>query len=70
MSARHRSRAARATGNAGDVGLRETGAFLRELIEHGCLRIRMAVATQIAVAEVVGKDEDDVRLLGGREGDE
>jgi len=45
-------------------------ALFGEGIQHRCLVVRAAVAAQIAVAEIVGEDEHDVRVrvLGAREG--
>ena len=45
------------------VELCQPDAFAREPIEIGCLDVRRAVAAQIAIPEVVGDDEHDVRPL-------
>ena len=57
----HESRAAWITGHAGDMKLRESSSFFRQLIKRGCLRIRMPVATEIAVTKIIGEHENDVR---------
>lgn len=47
------------------VGSMAIRAFSCEPVDVGSLYIRMAVATQITPAPVIGKDEQDVRLLSG-----
>jgi hypothetical protein len=44
--------------------LREPHAVFRKLIEVRRLDLLLSVATEIAVAEIVGQDENDVRFLG------
>ena len=52
--------AGRRAGRA-DVEVGEANAFVMQPVEVGRLEDRVAVAGQIAVALVVGEDEDDVR---------
>lgn len=40
--------------------------ILCQRVEHGGVNPRIAIATQIAPAEVIGEDEEDVRFCGGR----
>src|SRR5262249_49444661 len=61
----HETGAAGAAGHAGDVEIAKCRAFFGELVEGGCLGIRVSIASQISEAQVVGKDEDDVRLFVG-----
>src|SRR5690606_23387424 len=46
------------------VGLGETNAFLREPVDVRSGDQLLPVATEVAVAEVVSDDQDDVRLSG------
>jgi hypothetical protein len=55
----------RAADGAGGVGLREAHPLAREGVEVGCLDDRMAVAAEVAPAEVVGEEHEDVRRAGG-----
>ena len=43
----------------------EAHAFCGEAVDVGRLDLLLAVAAKVAVAEVVGHDEDDVGLGGG-----
>ncbi len=55
------------------VKLREADAVCCKLIEIGRLDLLLAVAAEFAVAEIVGEEEDDIRLSGfrgGRDGGE
>ena len=45
----------------------EAASVFGELIERGGLHQRRAVAAEIAVADVIGEDEDNVRLFGSGE---
>ena len=42
--------------------MREPHALVRERVEVRCLDDGMAVAGEVAIAEVVGEEEDEVRL--------
>ena len=65
-------------GGRGRVGIGEAATVLRELVENGRLHEFRAVATEVAVADVVSEDENDVRFFrrdsrdadGENEGDE
>ena len=46
------------------VAIRQLQAFARELVEVRCLHVLRAKAMQVAVAEIIGEDEDDVGLCG------
>jgi hypothetical protein len=46
------------------VGVGEFAALLGESVEIGSLRVLGAVAGEITIADVVGHDEEDVRLFG------
>lgn len=45
------------------IGLRETGARACQPVDIWSLNIFVAIACKIAVAHVIGQDEDDVRAL-------
>ena len=62
---RHRPRAAGATGNPRDVCLCEARAVFGQLVEHRRFGIRVAITAEVAIAEVIGENKDDVRLVGG-----
>src|SRR5439155_3306303 len=49
----------------GDIKIGELHAFTGHSIEVGSANAGMTVTTQIAIAEVVGQDNDDVRRAGG-----
>ena len=51
----------RRTHGAARIVLREPHAFARQAIERGRLKPRLAVRAQVAVAQVVGLDQQDVR---------
>ena len=59
----HHTRAARATGHTCDIGLGKPGSLFGQLIQCWCLRIRMTIATEITVAQVISENENDVGLL-------
>ena len=61
----HESGAARGADLGGGIELREAQAFGGHTIQIRRLDRRVAVAAEVAVAEVVGQDDDDVRLRGG-----
>ena len=61
-AAREQGRARRTAHGAGGVALREPHALVRERVEVRCLDDGMAVAGEVAIAEVVGEEEDEVRL--------
>ena len=63
---REQRRARRTADGAGGVTLRQPHALLRERVEVRRLDDRMAVAREVAVAEVVGEEEDEVGLRGER----
>ena len=58
----------RANGRGG-IGIDETNALRGQAIQIWSLIIRTAKATEIAVAEIVGEDENDVRATRLRVGD-
>ncbi len=58
----HDGRAAGGTDRAGHVEMGEEGAFLSEMVECRCLDAPVAVTTQVAPAEVIGKEEPSVSL--------
>jgi DNA-binding beta-propeller fold protein YncE len=66
MESRQQRRARRRADGAAGVVLREAGAAGRERVECGRLEIRLAVRAQIAVAQIVGLDQDDVGPRGRR----
>ena len=45
------------------MGIGEPASLCRQLIDVGCLYFRRAVAAQVAIAKVIGEDQDDVGLL-------
>ncbi len=59
----------RAYGRAG-IGLRKAHPFRGDPVEVRCLHLPGAITAEIAVAEVVGQDQQDVRFSGlrGQEG--
>ena len=65
VATRHERGATRGTDFGGGIELREAQAFGGHAIQVRRLDGRMAVATEVTVTEVVGQDDDDVRLRGG-----
>ena len=63
MLAGHQSGAARTTRHARHVRLCEPRAFLGQPIQSRRLRIRMPIATEIAVTQVISENENDVGFL-------
>ena len=61
----HEAAARRRADGAAGVGLGEAHALGRQAVEVGRLDALLAVAAEVAVAEVVGQDEDDVGLGAG-----
>lgn len=55
------------TDRSGGVAVGEANAVLSELIKMRCLDVWMAVAFEIAVAEIVAEDDDDVGFAPGSE---
>ena len=51
------------TGRGDGVGIGETDSLLRQLIYVRSLYVLGTITSQVTVAEVIGKDDDDVRLL-------
>ncbi len=49
-------------GGCGAIATSETGAFSGQLIEMWGLEASMAVARDIAIAEIIRHDHDDIRL--------
>ena len=49
------------TSHSGSVEPVELRAALGEVVDIGCFRVGMAVATKVAIAKVVSEDENDVR---------
>lgn len=47
---------------ANRVRIRESHTLARELVDARRLDLRRPVATEVAIAEIVGDDEEDVRL--------
>src|SRR4029079_19548563 len=62
MEAGHQRRPRRRAHGAARVVLGEADPFARESIDPGRLDLRLPVRAQIAVAEIVGLDDEDVRL--------
>ena len=63
----HQRRPRRGILGAARVKTREADAFRRELVESGGFYFRLAVTTEIAVADVVRQNENDARpARGGR----
>ena len=59
------ARARRGAQRAGGIGLRESDAAGGQPVEVGRLMILAAEAGEVAPAQVVGEDQDDVRLVRG-----
>ena len=73
VQARHQREPRRGAHGRASVMLREADALGSQAVEAGRLQALLAVAAEVAVAEVVGQDEDDVRFAcgpgsGGRSG--
>ena len=64
IAARHQRRPRRGAERRRAVELRQPRPFGRHAVEVRRFELRMAVAAEVAVAEVVGQDEDDVRAAG------
>jgi hypothetical protein len=45
--------------------MRELRALLRHAVEVGRLELRMPVAGEVAMAEIIGEDEDDIGTGSG-----
>ena len=63
MPACHESDATWLAGYAGGVVACETRALFCQAVDMGRFRIRVTVASEVAVAQVIGKNENDVRLF-------
>ena len=61
--AREKGVAGWGTGRGDGVGIGETDSLLRQLIHIRCLYVPGTIASQVAITQVIGKDDDDVRLL-------
>ena len=61
IAARHQRGAGRGAERRRRVELRQPRAFGRHAVEIRRLELRVAEAAEIAVAEVVGQDDDDIR---------
>ena len=61
------ARACRRTERARGISLRQADAAGGQAVEVGRLMILAAEAGEVAAAEVVGQDQDDVRLICGDE---
>ena len=59
----HESRPNGRSCDSGDIEAFEDGSIGREAIKIGCIGIGVAVDLEVAVAEIVGKDE--YNILGG-----
>src|SRR5579872_3546003 len=59
-----RRRANRARG----IIIREANALVRHLVDVRRLVKRAAIATEIALSEIIDEDEDDIGLVGGKSG--
>ena len=55
--------ATRIAGSPRHVELAESCALSGQFIQMWCLRIRVTIRGQIPIAQIIGKDQDDVRLL-------
>ena len=53
------------TNRVAGVALRESHAFFGDLVDVRRADFRLAEGTDIAVAEVIGEEEDDVGSVGG-----
>jgi hypothetical protein len=65
IAARHQRRASRRAEGHRRIEVRELRSFRRHAVEVRSLEFRMAVAREVTIAEVIGEDEDDVRLRRG-----
>ena len=65
VAARHQRTAAGRTDAAAGVGLRKRCARTGQPVDVRRLDVLVAVASQVAVAHIVGQDKDDVRTLVG-----
>ena len=63
MSTGHRPGSARTTGHTRDIRLCIARSLLGKLTQRRRLGIGMAIAAQIAIAEIISKDKDDVRFV-------
>src|SRR5207249_9990289 len=62
--ARHEAGPGRGTDGAARVEIREANPFRGQTVEGGRARELLAVTPEVAIAEVVGQDEDDVGTQG------
>ena len=60
---RHQSGATRITRHPRHIKLRESRSFRRQLVQCGSLRVRMSVASEVAVSEVIREEEHNVGWL-------
>ena len=63
MPACHESDATRLTSHTRCIIAGEPGPFFCQAVDMGRFRIRVTVASEVAVAQVIGKNENDVRLF-------
>ena len=66
IAASHQARAGRAAIRPADVAAGEAHAAFGQRINLRRVNLRVALAAQFAVAEIVGKDDEDVGLALGR----
>ena len=63
MFARHEHAPRGGTNRSSAVMLREAHAFARQSIDVGCEQFFLSVATEFTPAQIVGQDENNVRLV-------
>ena len=67
MSAGHKPNPTWLTGHSGCIEPGKLCAVFGETVDIRRLRVRMAVASEIAVAEVISEDKNDIRFFLGLE---
>ncbi|MDX2151639.1 MAG: hypothetical protein SFV54_12955 [Bryobacteraceae bacterium] len=65
VEAGHQAAAGRRADGAAGVGLGEAHAFGGHAVEVRGLNVSLAVAADVSPGEVIGEDEDDIRLGAG-----
>ena len=68
VQARHERAARRGAYGAAGVEVGEAHAFRGQPVQIGRLDLRLAVASQVPIAEVIGENEDDARFAHGGAG--
>lgn len=65
MKPLHETRSRRRADRVSGVGIAEAHSFARDPIDVRSLNLFLTVTTQITPTQVIGQDEDDVRLMVG-----